>query len=57
MMLTGVEYTPSLLAEVSHDAAKWNERREISAGFDELFNAAADQISGRNLPVFKNRFL
>ena len=48
----------SLLAEVSHDEAKWKKKgeRPLPAS-DELFDEAADQISGRNLPVFKTGFV
>ena len=46
-----------MLAEVSHDEAKWNERRETSAASYELFDEAADQISGSYLPVFKTGFV
>ena len=45
----------SLLAEVSHDEAKWNERPLPAS--DKLFDEAADQISGQNLPVSKTGFV
>ena len=44
----------SLLAEVSHDETNWNKMRPASG---ELFDEAADQISGWNLLVFKTGFV
>ena len=43
----------SLLADVSHDEAKWTRGERPLPAFGELFQEAADQISGRNLLVFK----
>ena len=48
----------SLLAEVPHDETNWNESRETSAGSDELFDEATDQIFWSKLTYtgFQNRF-
>ena len=43
----------SLLAEVSHDEENETRGERPLPASDELFDEAADQISGRNLPVFK----
>ena len=38
-------FKASLLAEVSHDEAKWNERRETSAGFRRVSYHACPRVS------------
>ena len=42
----------SLLAEVSHDKAKWNERRETSAGFQRVSYHACAHVSLTTSDVF-----
>ena len=42
----------SLLAEVSHDEAKWNERRETSAGFRRASYRACPRVSLTTSDVF-----
>ena len=51
----------SLLAEVSHDEAKWNERRETSASFRRVSYHACPRVSLTTSDVFvwhnpENRF-
>ena len=43
---------PSLLGEVSHDAAKWNEKRETSAGFWRVSYHACGRVSLTTSDVF-----
>ena len=42
----------SLLAEVSHDEAKWNERRETSAGFRRVSYHACARVSLTTSGIF-----
>ena len=46
-------FVNSLLAEVSHEEAKMRGGRDHLLAPDTLFDEAADQISDRNLSVFK----
>ena len=46
----------SLLAEVSHDEAKWNERRETSAGFRRVVWLNRRPNFWSKLTGFQNRF-
>ena len=46
-------FVNSLLAEVSHEEAKMRGGRDHLLAPDALFDEAADQISDRNLSVFK----
>ena len=51
-----VPFAPSLLAEVSHDEAKWKDRRETSAGFRRVVWWSRRPNFWSKLPGFKNRF-
>ena len=51
-----VDVPTSLLAEVSHDEAKWNDRRETSAGFRRVVWWSRRPNFWSKLTGFQNRF-
>ena len=50
------ESIPCALAEVSHDEAKWNERRETSAGYRRVVWWSRRPNFWSKLTSFQNRF-
>ena len=51
-LLLPIKELSSLLAEVSHDEAKWNEKRETSAGFRRVSYHACPRVSLTTSDVF-----